>query len=178
MTTANQITIARILLIPLFVYFLLAQSLTGSNVIAAALFLALCLSDALDGFLARKLNQVSELGKLLDPLADKILVLGALLVFVELGRLPSWVVLIVVSRDFLVMGIRVWAAKEGRIIAASPAGKWKTALQMAAVFFLILNWPIGYLFFWISFLLCLASGWDYFKGFFGQVSAGEQAGNK
>ena len=173
MNAPNQITIARILFIPLFVYFLLAQPLTGSSVIAAVIFLLLCLSDAFDGFLARKLNQVSELGKLLDPLADKILVLGAFLVFVELGKLPSWIVLIIISRDFLVMGIRVWAGKEGRIIAASPLGKWKTALQMASVFFLILNWPIGYLLFWVSFLLCLMSGWDYFKGFFEQVSLGE-----
>ena len=177
MTTPNQITVARILLIPLFVYFLLATSLTWSSYVAAALFLALCLSDALDGFLARKLHQVSELGKLLDPLADKILVLGAFLVFVELGKLPAWVVLIVISRDLLVMGIRTWAAREGRIIAASPLGKWKTALQMAAVFFLILGWGSGYLLFWISFLLCLMSGWDYFKGFYGQVSSGEQAGS-
>jgi len=169
LTLPNRITLTRLLLIPLFVYLLLAQTLTWGPYLAAALFLALCLSDALDGYLARKTGQVSELGKLLDPLADKVLVLGAFLVFVEVGKLPSWVVLAIIARDLLVMGIRTWAAKEGRIIAASPTGKWKTAFQMASVFFLVLNWGIGYLFFWVSFLLCLVSGWDYFKGFYSQL---------
>ena len=169
LTLPNKITLARLLLIPLFVYLLLAQTLTLSAYLAAGLFLALCLSDALDGYLARKTGQVSELGKLLDPLADKVLVFGAFLVFVEIGKLPSWVVLIIISRDLLVMGIRTWAAKEGRILAASPLGKWKTAFQMASVFFLILNWGIGYLFFWVSFLLCLVSGWGYFKDFYSQI---------
>lgn len=163
MNAPNQVTLLRILLIPLFLYFLTAKELPMGNILAALFFLGLSFSDALDGYLARKLKQTTSLGKLLDPLADKLLVYGAFLVLIETGRLWSLPVLIIIARDFGVMGIRVWAAKKGTIIAASDMGKWKTASQMAAILLLILNWPFWQIILGISLLLSLMSGWEYFK---------------
>ncbi len=163
MTIPNRITFLRILFIPLLIYFLLANSLPYADIIAAALFVVLSLSDALDGMVARTYNQESELGKLIDPVADKLLVYGALLAMIETGKLWSWPVLLLIVRDFAVMGLRVWAAKKGTILAASPLGKSKTALQMAAIFFLILNLPFRYLLFAGAVALTVFSGYDYFK---------------
>ncbi|MCX5749644.1 MAG: CDP-diacylglycerol--glycerol-3-phosphate 3-phosphatidyltransferase [Candidatus Saganbacteria bacterium] len=162
-TQANRITLVRVLLIPLFIYFLLSTSLPLSKWIAAGLFIALASTDALDGFVARKYGQVTELGKLIDPIADKMLVYAAFMGFVQMGKLWSWVVLIIVMRDFAVMGLRVWAAKKGEIIPAGDTGKWKTALQMTAIVFLILDWPAAMLLFLISLILCVVSGFDYFR---------------
>ncbi len=163
MITPNQITVTRILLIPLFLYFLLASMLPGSKFIAAVFFVLLASSDALDGFIARKYKKTTDLGKLLDPLADKILVYGAFLAFIEMGTLSSIPVLIIISRDLAVMGLRTWVAKSGQILPADTLGKWKTASQMLAIFLLILDWPLKYLVFWLSVILAVLSGWDYFK---------------
>ncbi len=163
-TVPNRITLARIACIPFFVYFLLSgQSLFSHRLIAAGLFVAIALTDALDGYLARKLEQSSSFGALLDPLADKLLVYSAFLVFVETGKLWAIFALLIIARDFLVMGIRVWAAKSGRIIAASTTGKWKTASQMAAIIFMILDLAFWKILFAVSLLLCLYSGWEYSK---------------
>jgi len=162
-TQANRITVLRILFIPLFIYFLLSTALPYGSLIAAGLFIALSLTDALDGFVARKYGQETELGKLLDPLADKLLVYGAFLGFIQTGKLWSWVVLIFLVRDFAVMGLRVWAAKKGTIIGAEKLAKWKTALQMAAIVLLILDWPLQYMLFLISLVLAVMSGLDYFR---------------
>ena len=159
----NQITATRIILIPLFIYFLLAQTLPAGKIIAALLFILLSLTDALDGYLARKLDQTSAFGALIDPLADKLLVYSALLIFVELGKLWAIFPLVIIARDFLVMGIRVWAAKNGKIIAASTSGKWKTASQMTAIVFMILSLPLWQVIFAISMVLCVYSGWEYFR---------------
>ena len=163
MTAPNQITLLRILLIPIFIYFLLANSLPFAGLIAAILFVLIASTDALDGFIARRNNQVTELGKLIDPLADKLLVYGALLALIELHKISSVPVLILAGRDFAVMGLRVWAAKNGTIIAASNLAKWKTAVQMIAIPLLILDWPLRVLMFWISVALSVYSGWEYFK---------------
>lgn len=163
MTVPNQITFFRIILIPLFVYLLLAESLPGSKWIAASLFIILSLSDVVDGFLARRLKQTSELGKLLDPIADKLLVFAAFLTFIELGKLPSFIVFILLGRDMLVMGLRTWEAKKGSILPADNLGKWKTFFQLFAVIFLILNLPMQYLIFYVSVFLSLYSGWNYFR---------------
>jgi CDP-diacylglycerol--glycerol-3-phosphate 3-phosphatidyltransferase len=162
-TQANRITLIRILFIPLFIYFLLSKALPYSSWIAAGLFIALSLTDALDGFVARKYGQETELGKLMDPLADKMLVYGAFLGLIQTGKLWSWVVLIFVLRDFAVMGLRVWAAKKGQIIGAENLAKWKTASQMIAIVFLMLDWPLQYLLFLISLILCVMSGLEYFR---------------
>lgn len=163
MTIPNRITLARIASTPFFIYFLLSgQSLFSHRLIAAGIFLGISLTDALDGYLARKLDQSSSFGALIDPLADKLLVYSAFLIFVETGKIWAIFVLLMIFRDFLVMGIRVWAAKNGRIIAASTTGKWKTASQMAAIMFMILGLPFSNALFAISLLLCLYSGWEYY----------------
>ncbi|MFA5103588.1 MAG: CDP-diacylglycerol--glycerol-3-phosphate 3-phosphatidyltransferase [Candidatus Margulisiibacteriota bacterium] len=170
MTIPNRITLARIAFTPFFIYFLLSsQSLFSHKLIAAALFLLLALSDTLDGYLARKMGQSSAFGALMDPLADKLLVYCAFIVFVETGTLWAIFALLIIARDFLVMGVRVWAAKSGRIIAASELGKWKTASQMVTIVFMILDLPFWKILFSISLLLCLYSGWEYYK----QVDTGE-----
>jgi len=153
----NLITIGRILLIPLFLYFLL----TIQPVFAAVLFLLLALTDALDGFLARKLGQISDLGKFLDPIADKVLVISALIGLVEIRFIPALPVILIVARDFIVSAVRLSAAKEGQVIAASPLGKIKTVLQVLAVFMLILNLPYAGPVLWFAVLLTLISGVDY-----------------
>ncbi len=169
MTIPNQITLFRILLIPLFLYFLLASFLPGSDYIAAVFFLALSMTDALDGYLARKLGQVSDLGKLIDPIADKMLVYGAFLAFIELGKLSTIPVLVIIARDIAVMGIRTWVAQKGTIMPAAEMGKAKTVAQTVAILFLILNWPMQYLIFWLSLVLSLLSGWDYYKSAKGSI---------
>lgn len=170
-TVPNRITLIRIAFIPLFIYFLLSgQALLSHRLIAAAIFVVLSLSDALDGFLARKLGQTTPFGSLLDPLADKLLVYSALLIFVETGKIWAIFALLIIARDFLVMGIRVWAAKsglpagrQGKIISASYTGKLKTASQMAAILFIILGLPFWKILFAVSIVLSLYSGWEYFS---------------
>ncbi len=140
----NVITIIRILLVPLFVAVLLSpwpewfgvdrfQSYNWKSIVAAIVFIVISSTDWLDGYLARKNNQVTTFGKFIDPLADKILVVSALVALVELGDLPSWVVLIFLSREFIVSGIRMISAAEGVVIQASILGKVKTVFQMIAI---------------------------------------------
>ena len=160
MTAPNCISLLRIALIPLFVYFLLAPSHTN-NIIAASIFAALVLTDAVDGFLARKLNAATTFGKYIDPLADKILVITALIGLVELGAVSSVPVMIIVAREFAVTAWRLAAASKGIVMAADIFGKWKAAVQMLAVPFLILSWPYGELLLWIAVVLTVYSGGEY-----------------
>lgn len=141
-TPANIVTMVRICLVPLFVIVLLSPwpDLLGmremnafQSLIAAVIFIFISCTDFVDGYLARSRNEVTNFGKFMDPLADKILVMAALLALIELGSLPSWVVLVIVTREFIVSGIRMMAAKEGQVIAASWYGKFKTVFQMIAV---------------------------------------------
>lgn len=170
MNAPNQITVARIVFIPLFIYFLLsAQQLFVYKILAVVSFFILAGTDFIDGYLARKFNQKTQFGALFDPLADKLLVYSAFLIFVETGKLWAIFVILMLARDFLVMGIRVWAAKTGKIIAASESGKLKTFSQMLAIIFMILELPFWNLIFLISLLLCLYSGWEYYK----QIDFGE-----
>lgn len=136
---ANRITIARILFIPVFVVFLLARLPNWGPWWAALLFTALAATDAVDGYIARSRNEVTTFGKLIDPLADKLLVTAALVVLVELGTLPSWAALIIISREFIVSGLRMVAVAEGKVIAASGMGKIKTVFQIIAVVAFILK---------------------------------------
>lgn len=165
MNIANQLTLLRIILIPFFIFFLL----DGNMWVAAPLFIIASLTDFLDGFLARKYNLVTNFGKLMDPLADKLLVTSALVGFVELGRLSSWVVIIILSREFIVSIFRAIAASEGVVIAASWWGKSKTISQMIMVILLLINnipfaWvgvPMDRVFVYIATLLTIVSGADY-----------------
>jgi len=153
----NLVTLFRIALIPLFVFLLLYNQ----PILAAVVFLALALTDAVDGFLARWLKQTSDLGKFLDPIADKILVISALICLIEIRQALALPVMIIVARDLVVSAVRLSAAGEGRVIAASPWGKLKTISQMAAVFMLILKLPYAVEILWLSVLLTLISGVDY-----------------
>ena len=142
-TPANIVTLIRILLIPIFVVVILSPWpewfpnpgfwADWQPWIAALVFIAISMTDAIDGHLARSRGEVTDLGKFLDPLADKILVCAALLALVELHTFPSWVALVIIAREFIVSGLRMVAASQGKVIAASYFGKFKTVLQICAI---------------------------------------------
>jgi CDP-diacylglycerol--glycerol-3-phosphate 3-phosphatidyltransferase len=143
MNLANRITLARVVFIPVFLVVLLGDFPQWIAVpewwriaqpwLATAIFVALAASDAVDGHVARTRNQVTTFGKFIDPLADKLLVTAALVALVDLGRLPSWIALVIISRELVVSGLRMVAVAEGRVIAASHFGKIKTVLQIIAI---------------------------------------------
>lgn len=130
---ANTITIARIVLIPVFLVVLLGQWAEWGPLLAAVLFVALAITDAVDGYVARARNEVTKFGKLMDPLADKLLVSAALIALVDLRLLDSWIAILIIAREFIVSGLRMVAVAEGKVIAASPYGRAKTVLQIAAI---------------------------------------------
>ena len=158
MTLANYVSLFRVVLIPLNVFFLLF----GLYGLAAMLFLFLSLSDAVDGYIARRFNQVSDLGKFLDPLADKILVITVLIALVGLRKADPIAVMILAAREFIVSGIRISAAKAGKIIPAMSLAKWKTVSQIVATLMLIINLPFANLVLWLAVMLSLISGGVYF----------------
>ncbi len=125
-TTANKITIFRIVLIPVF----LVLAYTGLKYWALAVYIIACLSDVADGYIARHYNQVSNFGKFVDPLADKMLVLAAMCIFIESGQMPGWAVAIVLFREFAVSGLRLIAVEQSRVIAAARSGKDKTGCMV------------------------------------------------
>ena len=135
MTTASKITILRICLIPIFMVFALmdAAVFAHAHMAALAVFVLASLTDALDGFVARNRNQITNFGKFMDPLADKLLVTSALLIFVQWGRLPAWVLMVILAREFAVTALRMMAATRGSVIAADLAGKLKTAVTIFAI---------------------------------------------
>lgn len=141
MNLPNKLTTLRVIMIPFFVFFLLWQN--GENytfrMIALALFIIASLTDLLDGKIARKYNLVTNFGKFMDPLADKLLVCSALICLIELNALPAWMVIIIISREFIISGFRLIASDNGVVIAASYWGKFKTTFQMLMVIVLILN---------------------------------------
>lgn len=136
---ANRVTLARIVLIPVVVVVLLARLPNWGPWWAAILFTLLAATDAVDGYLARSRNEITNFGKLLDPLADKLLVTAALVSLVELGSLPAWAAIIIISREFIVTGLRMVAVAEGQVIAAGSFGKLKTVLQIIAVVMFIVK---------------------------------------
>jgi CDP-diacylglycerol---glycerol-3-phosphate 3-phosphatidyltransferase len=166
MNLATRLTMLRVIMIPLFIYIVLSK-MEYSNLWALLVFVAASFTDFLDGYIARKYSQITKLGKFLDPLADKLLVTSALVCLVELGRLSSWVVIIILSREFIVSVFRAVAASDGIVIAASIWGKLKTNAQMAAIVALLMG---GYPFslgivtdilVWISVALTIISGVEY-----------------
>jgi CDP-diacylglycerol--glycerol-3-phosphate 3-phosphatidyltransferase len=160
LTIPNVVSFLRIAAIPLFIYFLLIPG-PENRIIAAAVYLVLVLSDALDGYLARKLNAISAFGKYIDPLADKILVIAALIGLVELKVISSIPVMVIIAREFTVTAFRLAAANRNIVVAASWLGKWKTVIQMTAVFLLILRLPYGVVALWIAAVVTVISGVDY-----------------
>ena len=132
MTTANKLTILRVLMIPAFLV-VLYWGFPGSRYVALAIYIVACLTDLLDGYIARHYNQVSDFGKFMDPLADKMLVMAAMCYFVEYGQMPGWCLAIVLLREFAVSGMRLVAVEQGRVIAAAWSGKVKTASTMVCL---------------------------------------------
>lgn len=140
MNTANKLTMLRVFMIPAFLL-VLYLGIPFASYIALAIFIAASLTDLLDGYIARNYNQTTDFGKFMDPLADKCLVIAAMLWFVEIGQMPAWALLIVVVREFAVSGIRMQAANLGRVIAAGWSGKVKTASTMVCICLMLLPIP-------------------------------------
>ncbi len=178
MTTANKLTFLRVLLIPIMIGFIYIEAmqakigfldLSVAQFWFAILFVIAALTDVLDGYVARKYNQITTFGKFLDPIADKLLVLVALLFLMTLmpERVPLWAVMIVIFREFMVTGIRLMAVEKGTVIAASPYGKFKTSATMIALVVMLFNdfgaTPlVANIIFWFAILLTVVSGIDYF----------------
>ncbi|MGX8686891.1 MAG: CDP-diacylglycerol--glycerol-3-phosphate 3-phosphatidyltransferase [bacterium] len=164
MNLPNKLTMLRIIMIPFFVFFLLSN-IPGKDIIALVLFCAASLTDLADGKIARKYNLVTDFGKFMDPLADKLLVCSALICLVDLGRIPSWVVVIIVAREFAISGFRLIAADNGIVIAASYWGKFKTTFQMIMIILMILNIEklsiLTALMMWVALALTIISLCDY-----------------
>jgi len=172
MNLPNKLTILRIVLIPVFVVFLLI-SIPYGDYFAAAIFILAALTDSLDGYLARRWKQVTRLGVLLDPLADKLLITAALISLVELGRIPGWIAIVIVGREFAISGLRAIKAGDGIVIPASIWGKLKTLTQVIAVLLVILEntyrsitvLPIGLWAMYIAVVITIISGVEYFYRF-------------
>lgn len=137
MNVPNTLTVLRVIMIPFFVLFMLGDITSVDKYIALGIFIAASLTDTLDGYLARKNNQVTNFGKFMDPLADKLLVCAAMICLMDLDRLPSWIVIIIISREFIISGFRLIAADNGIVIAASWWGKAKTISQMIMIILLV-----------------------------------------
>lgn len=181
MNLPNKLTLSRIFLIPIFIILMSVPFSWGSwqigetalpisHFISALLFIIAAGTDWVDGYYARKYNLVTNLGKFLDPLADKLLVSAAFIILVEMGVAPAWVVILIISREFAVTGLRLVASGEGIVLAAGNMGKIKTATQMVAIAVLLLhNFPFSYIGFpfgeimlYISLFFTILSGIDYF----------------
>ncbi len=165
----NLISLSRVFLAPVVMVFLAMRGrfdyvfgVSLGDLLAGIVFIIASLTDAADGYIARKRGIVTNLGKFIDPLADKILVVAALISLVELQRLPAWMVVIIVSREFIVSGVRMVAASDGIIIAASKGGKIKTVTQIVAICLMIFNVPyIAIPAMWLAMILTVSSGMDY-----------------
>ena len=166
MNTPNKLTLARIVMVPIFVLFMLAPICKGQNFIAGVIFIIASLTDTLDGYLARKNNQVTTFGKFMDPLADKLLVCSSMICLVELKLMPAWIVIVIVAREFIISGFRLVAAEKGVVIAASYWGKFKTVSQMIMVILLVFNFggvfnTIAVIVMYIALILTVISLVDY-----------------
>ena len=173
----NALTMLRIVAVPVIVVALLEETPEG-DVIAAAVFALAALTDGLDGYIARRRRQITTFGKLIDPLADKLLITAALVSLVSLDRIAAWVAMVIIAREFAVTGLRSVAAERGVVIAASWLGKLKTALQVAAVFALIAvdPTPLGVdLLVYGAVAITVWSGADYFFGLRRSTAAAELA---
>ena len=137
MNLPNKLTISRIVLIPVFMYFLFAKT-PFAKAFALITFLAASLTDLFDGFIAKRKNQITDFGKLMDPIADKLLVLAAFLAFVEMELVPAWMVVVIIFREVAITGLRVFAITKGKIIPADHSGKHKTVSQIISIFAILL----------------------------------------
>ena len=178
MNLPNALTLVRIFLVPLLVVVLLTQFAghevfgVSKELIAAAIFAVASITDWLDGYLARRRRQVTWLGQVLDPIADKLLTSAAFISLVQLGLAPAWMVALIIGREFAITGLRSLAFTKGITIPASPLGKIKMASQVTAILLLILGWrplpwlaPIGYAALWVVMLTAVISAVDYYRRF-------------
>lgn len=168
MNLANKLTVFRVFLVPIFII-AFYSNYQNANILAAIIFLVASLTDSLDGYIARKYNMITNFGKFMDPLADKVLVIIAMILLVEKNVFPGWILAIVVAREFIVSGIRMMASLNNVAIAAGKTGKLKTATQMFAVILMLLNnFPLGIddfrldlILLYISTILTVISGLEY-----------------
>lgn len=168
MNLANKITIFRVFLVPIFIL-IYYSDLPNSSYIATLVFVIASLTDTLDGYIARSKNMITNFGKFIDPLADKVLVSAALILLVETGKIPGWVVILIIAREFTITGFRVIAASEGVTIAASSLGKIKTITQLVAIIALLMDnfpfrnigFPFDIIMLYISLAFTVISGVDY-----------------
>ncbi len=177
MNLANKITLVRIFMVPVFMVVLMLQTININytvpcDIAATIIFAVAALTDGLDGYVARKHNQITDFGKFVDPLADKLLVATALIALVELGRIPAWMPVIIIAREFIVTSLRIVAMGSGVVLAANMTGKIKTVIQIIAIIcalllytdrFSIHGFSIGYIAMAISTLFTIYSGVVYLK---------------
>lgn len=166
MNLPNKLTVLRVIMIPFFVLFMLTDFAgAASKYIALAIFCVASFTDFLDGYLARRDNLVTNFGKFMDPLADKLLVCSALICLIPQGKLETWIVLVIIAREFIISGFRLVASDNGIVIAASYWGKFKTVSHMTMIILLILDWPvlsiIAEIVKWIAVVLTIVSLVDY-----------------
>jgi len=182
MNLANRITLARIFLVPVIMFFLLVNldlppiriehfSITYNQIIAVLIFIVAASTDSLDGYIARKKKMITNLGKLLDPLADKLMVSAVLISLVEMQKLDAWIAVVIISREFAVTGLRMVGLLQNQpVVAASKWGKWKTATQITAIISLLINnFPFAFINIrfdlfasWVAAIITVYSGIDYF----------------
>lgn len=174
MNLANKITMVRFMLVPVFVLLVTLFDGWFADLLAGVVFIVASCTDFIDGYIARSRGMVTTFGKFMDPLVDKILVTAALVALVAMARVPAWVVILILAREFAITGLRTVAVSEGVVIAASKLGKWKTTCQMVAIALLLLYtlpglptmgiYWLGQVLMYAALVLTLLSGWDYLKG--------------
>ena len=180
---ANNLTIIRIIIVPILIVLVLYSSSRASCLVAALLFGLAAFTDWLDGFIARRQNLVTSLGKFLDPLADKLLVSVTLVMLLSLNRVPAWMVALIIAREVGVTGLRIAAARDGIIMESSRLAKYKTAFQLVAVEALLIHYIyaginfhlVGLLILWIALFITLWSGFVYFIRFFKKTLSSSQS---
>ena len=170
----NILASFRILLAPLMLWFMIDQSnpifegwdSSWFDYFAGLIFVIASVTDFFDGFIARQWNQMTKLGAILDPLADKMLVLAGFIGLIVLDRASAFAVFLILSREFFITGLRVVAVSEGKNVASTMAGKIKTVVQMFAIGFLLMNWPFGTEILWLAVALTIYSGYEYVRDYF------------
>ncbi len=175
-TLPNILSIIRIGTVPFMVLLLLSPG-KFLSILSAVVFIIVCITDWLDGYLARKMGITTSLGKFLDPLADKLLIMTAFIMLIPLGRVPAWMIALIVGREIAVTGLRAIASKDGVVISASALGKFKTVAQIASLIPLLIHYPIfgidfhliGTVLLWVAFIVTIWSGVDYFVKFLNTI---------
>lgn len=170
----NLLALFRIALAPLMLWFLIDRDNTlfsswhpsWLDYFAGLIFVIASVTDFFDGYIARAWNQMTKLGGILDPLADKMLMLAGFMGLIAIDRASVWAVFLILSREFFITGLRVVAVSEGKDVASTMAGKIKTVVQMIAIGFLIMNWPFGAELLWFAVILTLYSGYEYIRDYF------------